>query len=436
MLENGPSSPWAGHFDVDWDPPEAKLRNTVLMPVLGDHYGRVLDAGRAHARARRRPASSSATSTTCSRWRPGRWTALLADAAARAGRRRPRLPGHAPPAPAARDAHRPGRRGRAPPRQGGAAPPARPAARRAARPRRPRVDAAVADAQRRRRRASTPCSSSRTTAWPTGARPSAELDYRRFFDINTLVGLRVEDPRCSTTPTSWSCAGCAEGVVDGLRVDHPDGLRDPERLPRPPGARPRPARGSWSRRSSSAGEELPAVWPVAGTTGYDFLNRDRRAVRRPRPARRPLTEAYGRAHRAPTPTWRRRGARRPSELVVRRAAGRRRDPADGPARRRVRAPPPPPRPHPPRAARGRCASCSSRFPVYRTYVRADGGRGAPRGRGRRWRRRSAASPSDAARPRPRPARRSSADLLLLRLDGRTAARGRAASCASSSSPAR
>ena len=45
MLENGPASRFADHFDVDWDPPESKLRNQVLVPVLGDHYGRVLEAG-------------------------------------------------------------------------------------------------------------------------------------------------------------------------------------------------------------------------------------------------------------------------------------------------------------------------------------------------------------------------------------------------------
>src|SRR5436305_5409233 len=44
VLENGPSSIYASYFDVDWDPPESKLRNTVLMPILGDHYGRVLEA--------------------------------------------------------------------------------------------------------------------------------------------------------------------------------------------------------------------------------------------------------------------------------------------------------------------------------------------------------------------------------------------------------
>ena len=45
VLENGPSSIYAAYFDVDWDPPESKLRNTVLLPILGDHYGRVLEAG-------------------------------------------------------------------------------------------------------------------------------------------------------------------------------------------------------------------------------------------------------------------------------------------------------------------------------------------------------------------------------------------------------
>jgi len=45
VLENGPSSRYASYFDVDWDPPESRLRNTVLLPVLADHYGRVLEGG-------------------------------------------------------------------------------------------------------------------------------------------------------------------------------------------------------------------------------------------------------------------------------------------------------------------------------------------------------------------------------------------------------
>src|SRR6202034_1951291 len=45
VLENGPSSVYASHFDIDWDPPQRKLADVVLMPVLGDQYGRVLEAG-------------------------------------------------------------------------------------------------------------------------------------------------------------------------------------------------------------------------------------------------------------------------------------------------------------------------------------------------------------------------------------------------------
>ena len=45
VLEDGPASVYAGHFDVDWDPPDSKLRNRVLLPFLPDHYGRVLEAG-------------------------------------------------------------------------------------------------------------------------------------------------------------------------------------------------------------------------------------------------------------------------------------------------------------------------------------------------------------------------------------------------------
>ena len=45
VLENGPSSRYAAYFDVDWDPPQERFRNTVVLPILGDHYGRVLEAG-------------------------------------------------------------------------------------------------------------------------------------------------------------------------------------------------------------------------------------------------------------------------------------------------------------------------------------------------------------------------------------------------------
>lgn len=97
-----------------------------------------------------------------------------------------------------------------------------------------------------------------------------ELNYRRFFSISELIGVRVEDPEVFEATHATILRLLREGVVDGLRVDHPDGLADPEgyleRLHEASG-------GRWTvvEKILSDGERLPAAWPVAGTTGYDAL---------------------------------------------------------------------------------------------------------------------------------------------------------------------
>ncbi|MFH9980558.1 malto-oligosyltrehalose synthase [Streptomyces sp. NPDC017179] len=97
-----------------------------------------------------------------------------------------------------------------------------------------------------------------------------ELNYRRFFSISELIGVRVEDPEVFRATHAKILQLLAEGVVDGLRVDHPDGLADPDaylrRLHEATG-------GRWTvvEKILSDGEHLPASWPVAGTTGYDAL---------------------------------------------------------------------------------------------------------------------------------------------------------------------
>ena len=109
----------------------------------------------------------------------------------------------------------------------------------------------------------------RLAYWRTA---SEELSYRRFFNIDTLVGLRIEDPRVFDDTHRLILDLVARGVVDGLRVDHVDGLRDPETyLDRLRNA----SRGTYVvvEKILAAGEGLPESWPVAGTTGYDFLNR-------------------------------------------------------------------------------------------------------------------------------------------------------------------
>ena len=97
-----------------------------------------------------------------------------------------------------------------------------------------------------------------------------EPNYRRFFDISGLIALRQEDPEVFEHTHALIFRLVAEGLVDGLRVDHPDGLTDPpgylrrlaERVP-----------DTWLvvEKILAAGEQLPADWPVAGTTGYDAL---------------------------------------------------------------------------------------------------------------------------------------------------------------------
>ncbi|MEW2297468.1 malto-oligosyltrehalose synthase [Streptomyces sp. NPDC006743] len=97
-----------------------------------------------------------------------------------------------------------------------------------------------------------------------------ELNYRRFFSISQLIGLRVEDPEVFAATHAKILQLLGEGVIDGLRIDHPDGLADPDdylrRLHEASG-------GCWTvvEKILSDGESLPSSWPVAGTTGYDAL---------------------------------------------------------------------------------------------------------------------------------------------------------------------
>jgi (1->4)-alpha-D-glucan 1-alpha-D-glucosylmutase len=99
---------------------------------------------------------------------------------------------------------------------------------------------------------------------------SEELNYRRFFDIDTLVGLRMEDPEVFSATHALLLAFVRGGVIDGLRIDHPDGLADPalylHMLAEQSG-------GTWTvvEKILGHGEDLPITWETAGTTGYDAL---------------------------------------------------------------------------------------------------------------------------------------------------------------------
>ncbi|MBI3688712.1 MAG: malto-oligosyltrehalose synthase [Actinobacteria bacterium] len=100
-------------------------------------------------------------------------------------------------------------------------------------------------------------------------RADTELNYRRFFAISELAALRVEDPVVFAATHAEVLRWYAAGFVDGIRIDHPDGLRDPAGyLARLRAAAP----DAWLvvEKILEPGERLPP-WPVAGTTGYDVL---------------------------------------------------------------------------------------------------------------------------------------------------------------------
>jgi len=295
VLENGPSSLWASHFDVTWDPPEEKLRNTVLIPILGDHYGRVLDrreitlhhergeftiryfdnalpvslrslSGLIGAAARHARSDDLAFIATALHRLP---VATRTDRAGMVERHRDtavlrrqlvRLLDEIPEVgPAIAEA----------------------------------VAAVNADVEALDELLEN--QNYRIAFWRTAGR---ELGYRRFFDINTLVGLRIEDESVFADTHALVLGWLRNGVIDGLRVDHPDGLRDPEqyfeRLAVASG-------GAWivAEKILEVGEELPSSWPVAGTTGYDRLALIGGLFVDPA-GEEPLTTAYGELTGAPT----------------------------------------------------------------------------------------------------------------------------------------
>lgn len=104
-----------------------------------------------------------------------------------------------------------------------------------------------------------------------------EINYRRFFTITDLVGMRVEDPLVFEATHSLVLRLMEENAISALRVDHLDGLHDPvgylNRLNERVAASAGPHRFPlYLEKILSPSESLRADWPVAGTTGYDFLN--------------------------------------------------------------------------------------------------------------------------------------------------------------------
>jgi (1->4)-alpha-D-glucan 1-alpha-D-glucosylmutase len=295
VLENGPSSRFAHYFDVDWSPPETKLKDRVLIPILGEHYGRAVEAGDI-VLERQGGQFTFRYHEHVVPVAPRSLDGLLHDAAARAesddlafiADAYGNLP-HATETDWASVQRR--HRDKIVLR-----------AQLARLCQENRHIAAVVDEVVREINASPDeidvlleRQNYRLAFWRTAR---DELDYRRFFDVNFLVGLRSEDERVFHDTHARLLEWARQGLVSGLRVDHPDGLRDPgEYFERLRHGAPK----SWivAEKILMVGERLPESWPFQGTTGYDFMTRVSALLVDP-DGEQPLTDFYAEFTGEPT----------------------------------------------------------------------------------------------------------------------------------------
>lgn len=268
VLENGPASRYATWFDIDWHSSEVKLQNKVLIPVLSDQYGRVLSAGQIKIERNSdvlqvrytdnllplAPRSLPVILAKAAEYTASPKLSFIADSFSRL------------PSPESTDYDGVVSRSRdkgviyellrkvceEQPEASSA------------------IDKAIAELNDNHDALDDLLNQQhyRLAYWRTA---DQELGYRRFFDVNTLIGLRVERAHVFEATHCRILEWLQKNVLDGVRVDHPDGLRDPEqyfeRLRKH-------APDAWivAEKILQPGEYLRESWPIEGTSGYDFLN--------------------------------------------------------------------------------------------------------------------------------------------------------------------
>lgn len=306
VLENGPASPYADYFDIDWQPAASHLRGKVLLPLLGGHYGTVLGRGEIQLRFDAEHGEFSAWyfNHRCP-LDPRSYPMILCQCSAEARHgfleevieRCRSMPTRYAGDPALREHRR---------EESAAVKRALSAWYRddfaAAGCIREALDRLNGESGRdesfNRLHELLEEQGYRLAYWRVAA---DEINYRRFFDINDLAGLRMENPEVFDATHAFVFRLVADGAVDGLRIDHPDGLYDPrqyfqrlqqraaEVLRRPPPADDAQLPLYVVAEKILAGYEfLPNDWPVHGTTGYDFANQLNGLFVRPETERRML----------------------------------------------------------------------------------------------------------------------------------------------------
>jgi (1->4)-alpha-D-glucan 1-alpha-D-glucosylmutase len=227
VLAHGPASRYAKFFDIDWNSDDPALRGKMLAPFLGRPYGEALAEGEITLSHEGPTGLAAIYYDDLFPIRPEDATALLAS-------------------PDALAAHDPS-----------------------------------TDEGRARLHALLERQNFRLSHWKLA---SEEINWRRFFDVTSLAGVRVEVPEVFDEAHALILRLYAEGLIDGLRIDHVDGLSQPGAYTRKLRRRmealapQRPAESAQGapyilvEKILAPGEPLPADWRTDGTTGYDFMD--------------------------------------------------------------------------------------------------------------------------------------------------------------------
>ncbi|GAA5234155.1 malto-oligosyltrehalose synthase [Verticiella sediminum] len=272
VLRWGRGSHYAGHFDIDWESSDPALRGKVLAPFLGAAYGEELSEGRLklafdaesgefeiHYYDNRFPVTPESYAAVFGALPPSPTAQGLVDTFARLAQHSEAPTRQAAVTTLREAAEEPGARAC--------------------------IEAAIAAhdprdaAGRSRLHALLESQHYRLTWWRNAAE---QINWRRFFEISDLAGVRVEEPQVFDDVHALVIRLWAEGVIDGVRIDHVDGLTDPRRYcrklraalravaaSRPAGLEPEPY--ILVEKILGEDEALPQDWQVDGTSGYDFM---------------------------------------------------------------------------------------------------------------------------------------------------------------------
>lgn len=266
VLEWGPDSAYAGWFDIDWDPDRRYLQGKLLIPFLGDQYGTVLEAGDLMLRFDAEAGSFAVWAYGTHKlpiW-PLHYPRILGDAHPALERLGDVFAGLADWRPHV------GRKARELQAELSALARTQPDVRDAVEQAVARLNGAPGDLDSwRGLDALVQDQHWRVADFRVAA---DDINYRRFFNINELAGIRMELPELFDEAHRLVFALLADGTLDGLRIDHVDGLLDPkgyllrlrERAPRP--------FHLLVEKILARHEQLREDWPIEGTTGYEFTN--------------------------------------------------------------------------------------------------------------------------------------------------------------------